>query len=345
MPRIGLLLALVACGKGASGTGSPELDEFDQLDHPPYEGAYASRSGVVVKRVLAIAAGAMTTPTKLATDSIVFDLDDQPGAVAFTLLRDLAGQRVQIDLRDGAARRGYRQLCDAEILVKPIGAPQTMSIEVMKDQLFLGLSRDQEFQDIGNYGSEPDWAKLRSELKTQKQSLAFVERDDLEIAVDPSLPSATLLHLLATACEVGFRRIAVLAPADLTAKAAPPAPTLDISQPLTAAKLIELLNAHAGPVGFEPRGIPSLCTWMEVANAPGQHISAKLRRDQTFSVGNGAPFSEVTLLQAQLEKAVGGKRQLQLEVTVEAPDKLDVGPLLDLLTSSCRAGVTRFRFL
>jgi hypothetical protein len=94
----------------------------------------------------------------------------------------------------------------------------TLSLLIQKDQIWVGLSRVNEFQQIPMRASgELDWDKLEATLKQHKVSAFFVDRTDLEIAGE-NVTWIDIVHAIDIAKKVGFIDFAVFDPASLSAR-------------------------------------------------------------------------------------------------------------------------------
>jgi biopolymer transport protein ExbD len=88
----------------------------------------------------------------------------------------------------GQARNGQAAVDDEHVV---------LSVLVTKDEIWIGLSRINEFQQITA-------EKLVATLKEQKASAFFVDRADIEIAADDDVPYGAVIAVIAKAREVGF---------------------------------------------------------------------------------------------------------------------------------------------
>jgi biopolymer transport protein ExbD len=77
-----------------------------------------------------------------------------------------------------------------------------LSLLVEKDQLWVGLSRINEFQVIPRNGHE--WDELAKKLAEHRQSAFFVDREDLEIAGDTGVSYGDIVHAIDAASKAGF---------------------------------------------------------------------------------------------------------------------------------------------
>ena len=89
-----------------------------------------------------------------------------------------------------------------------------LTVELRLDGTWIGLSRINEFERA------PDFAAIARRLAHEKGSSFFVDRTDLQLAADPSIPAASVLSVLAIACRT-FPGTVLVAPADLVSRAPP----------------------------------------------------------------------------------------------------------------------------
>jgi len=82
---------------------------------------------------------------------------------------------------------------------------------------WVGLSRVNEFEDIATRPGGVDLDKLKDSLRVHKESAFFADRKDLELAASAGI-GRDVLDALQTACNQGFYDIAVLLPAQLSAR-------------------------------------------------------------------------------------------------------------------------------
>ena len=99
----------------------------------------------------------------------------------------------------------------------------TLSVLLQHDQIWVGLSRVNEFQSIPNKGDNtPDWDKFLQTLKEHKASAFFQDRTDIEIAAE-STPQAVveydnIIQAMDIAIKVGFLDVGLTDPNGLAAR-------------------------------------------------------------------------------------------------------------------------------
>jgi len=99
----------------------------------------------------------------------------------------------------------------------------TLSVLVQSDQIWIGLSRVNEFTPIPKLASgEQDWEKFKTLLQNQKKSAFFSDRQDLEIAAESTVASPVkyqdIIHAMDVAVQVGFIDVGLSDPAGLAAR-------------------------------------------------------------------------------------------------------------------------------
>ena len=99
----------------------------------------------------------------------------------------------------------------------------TLSVLVQSDQIWIGLSRVNEFTPIPKMASgEHDWDKFKTLLELQKKSAFFADRQDLEIAADSTQAAPVkyqdIIHAMDVAVQVGFIDVGLSDPAGLAAR-------------------------------------------------------------------------------------------------------------------------------
>ncbi len=91
-----------------------------------------------------------------------------------------------------------------------------LSVLVTKEQIWLGLSRVNEFQEI-KLGTGTEWDALAKTLAAHKQSAFFVDRTDLEVAGDDLVPYSQVVRVIDAVTAAGFDSWVVKDPHALSA--------------------------------------------------------------------------------------------------------------------------------
>ena len=99
-----------------------------------------------------------------------------------------------------------------------------LSVLVQADQIWVGLSRVNEFTPIPKKANtnEQDWEFFEKTLKDQKASAFFNDRTDLEIAAESTSTAVVkyqdIIHAMDIAVKVGFVDVGLTDPAGLSAR-------------------------------------------------------------------------------------------------------------------------------
>ncbi len=78
------------------------------------------------------------------------------------------------------------------------------SVLVGDSEIWVGLSRVNDFRRIEKTGPEHDWEALRQTLVAHKKSSYFIDRTDIEIAADDNVTYSNLITAMDTAIAAGF---------------------------------------------------------------------------------------------------------------------------------------------
>jgi biopolymer transport protein TolR len=97
-----------------------------------------------------------------------------------------------------------------------------LSVLVDTDQIWIGVSRVNEFEAIPKVGGQYDWAKLEERLKAQKASSFFLDAKNIEIAAQSTAAAPVsyqnLVAAMDVAVKVGFSDVGLTEPASLSAR-------------------------------------------------------------------------------------------------------------------------------
>ena len=97
-----------------------------------------------------------------------------------------------------------------------------LSVLVEPEQIWIGISRVNEFETIPKLGATHDWGKLEERLRAHKASAFFVDDQEIEIAAasTPASPITyqTLIAAMDVAVKVGFDDVGLTEPAGLSAR-------------------------------------------------------------------------------------------------------------------------------
>jgi len=135
---------------------------------------------------------------------------------AFLLVTAVWVHNAQLPIEPAGRAREAPQ-CDGGDCDKP-----KLSVLVEPDEIWLGVSRLEEFERIPRTGVDHDWAKLEQRLKAHKASVYFSDETHIEVAAE-STPSApvqyqTLIATMDIAVKSGFSNVGLTEPASLSAR-------------------------------------------------------------------------------------------------------------------------------
>jgi biopolymer transport protein ExbD len=99
----------------------------------------------------------------------------------------------------------------------------TLSVLIQADKIWIGLSRVNEFGEVGKMPSgEYDWDKFETTIKQHKASAFFADRSDLEIAAESTTAAPVkyqdVIHAMDVAVKVGFIDVGLSDPNGLAAR-------------------------------------------------------------------------------------------------------------------------------
>jgi biopolymer transport protein ExbD len=135
---------------------------------------------------------------------------------AFLLVTAVWVNIAQINIQPKGKNRDTQQVQQDEEHV-------TLSVLVQSDQIWVGLSRVNEFQPIPKKADgTQDWDKFETTLKEHKASAFFNDRNDLEIAGESTAQAPVsyqdIIHAMDVAVKVGFNSVGLTDPAGLAAR-------------------------------------------------------------------------------------------------------------------------------
>jgi biopolymer transport protein TolR len=118
----------------------------------------------------------------------------------------------------------------AQISIKPKGvgrdAEQTLredepvraSILITEHQIWVGLSRINDFRQIAREGDDYNWEALSEVLEEHKNSAHFLDREDIEIAAEDRVDYQSIISAMDVAIGSGFIDVGLADPASLSAR-------------------------------------------------------------------------------------------------------------------------------
>lgn len=117
----------------------------------------------------------------------------------------------------------------AQISIKPKGVGRASdsaltpdeqiqaSILIQENTIWVGLSRINEFRQIKKEGEEYNWSALREVLVEHKEN-HFADRESIEIAAEDEISYQTIISVMDTAVDSGFKDVGLADPASLSAR-------------------------------------------------------------------------------------------------------------------------------
>ena len=97
-----------------------------------------------------------------------------------------------------------------------------LSVLVAGDQIWVGVSRVNDFERIARTGASYDWPALEAALRRHKASALFDQKTAIEIAADSTanspVPYQAVIATMDTAVRAGFVDVGLTDPAGLSAR-------------------------------------------------------------------------------------------------------------------------------
>jgi biopolymer transport protein TolR len=148
--------------------------------------------------------------------NIVPFIDLMSCLVAFLLVTAVWINIARLDIRPaGSARDGIP--CDG-----PGCDDVRLSVLVDADQIWVGMSRVNDFQKIPKTAAGYDWRALEDALRQHKASPWFQDKTDIEIAVDSTsshpITYQTMIAAMDVAVKTGFIDVGLTDPQGLTSR-------------------------------------------------------------------------------------------------------------------------------
>lgn len=97
-----------------------------------------------------------------------------------------------------------------------------LSVLIEHDKIVVGVSRLNEFDVIERTHTDADWEKLGKQLKVQKTTVYFKDKNHIEVAAAGSdarpMQYQTLVSAMDVAVQAGFDRVDLTSPHELSAR-------------------------------------------------------------------------------------------------------------------------------
>jgi biopolymer transport protein TolR len=147
--------------------------------------------------------------------NIVPFIDLMSCLVAFLLVTAVWINIARLDIRPAGRARGIP--CDG-----PGCDDVRLSVLVDADQIWVGMSRVNDFQNIPKTAAGYDWRALEDALRQHKASPWFEGKTDIEIAVDSTsshpITYQTMIAAMDVAVKAGFVDVGLTDPQGLTSR-------------------------------------------------------------------------------------------------------------------------------
>jgi biopolymer transport protein ExbD len=149
--------------------------------------------------------------------NIVPFIDLMSCLTAFLLVTAVWVNINQLDVKPAGKARDTPPCMENDDCDKP-----KLSVLVDSDQVWIGVSRVNEFESIPKGATGYDWAKVSERLKVQKKSPFFAETTHIEIAANSTHANPIAYNQLVTAMDVavqaGFLDVGLTDPNGLSAR-------------------------------------------------------------------------------------------------------------------------------
>ncbi len=130
---------------------------------------------------------------------------------AFLLVTAVWSNLAQINIKPKGVGRDAPIEIDEEELVRA-------SILITEQEVWVGLSRINQFDSVKKVGETHSWDALEELLVKHKQSGHFTDRYDIEIAAEDKIDYQTIITAMDRAINAGFKDVGLTEPASLSAR-------------------------------------------------------------------------------------------------------------------------------
>ncbi|MGE0548418.1 MAG: hypothetical protein AB7O24_16830 [Kofleriaceae bacterium] len=335
---------------------APELERFEEHIGKPFHGAFVSKRGLYIDGKLAVDAKQLATPGKLQqavaahplkSPAVVFDILDEPSPLAFSIMRELAGQDLEFSLVSHSGEGVLRVLPMCRLAIANRDDDDTeqvnLVIDVATDHAAVGMSRIDDYFDIRDRAEpqrvEVSWAKLERVLAELKPTMFFADRRDAKIAIDPSFTSGVLLRVADMACTAGFVELSFVRREDVEMKPAI-ANVVDLDGLATAAQVFAKLREHAGQDAFTPRvKARELCLNITVNARSTLDPSASFMGRSMLVRTSGRIWISTVRDEVELQGLAKAIR-MTMPFELAAERGVDATTLFSVISATCDAGIS-----
>lgn len=129
---------------------------------------------------------------------------------AFLLVTAVWTSLAQISIKPKGVARNSEQQLDVDEKIQA-------SILIQETTIWVGLSRINEFRQVKKEGEDYNWKALREVLVEHKEN-HFADRESIEIAAEDEISYQTIISVMDTAVDSGFKDVGLADPASLSAR-------------------------------------------------------------------------------------------------------------------------------
>jgi biopolymer transport protein ExbD len=136
---------------------------------------------------------------------------------AFLLVTAVWVNTAQLPI-EAAGKAREAEPCEAD----PECENPKLSVLVEPDEIWIGVSRVNEFERIPRLASGHDWTRLEERLRAHKASAFFADKTGIEVAAESTAEAPiayqTLIATMDVAVKSGFAHVGLTEPASLSAR-------------------------------------------------------------------------------------------------------------------------------
>jgi biopolymer transport protein ExbD len=129
---------------------------------------------------------------------------------AFLLVTAVWTSLAQISIKPKGVARNTEQQLEPDEKIQA-------SILIQENTIWVGLSRINEFRQVKKEGEDYNWTALREVLVEHKEN-HFTDRESIEIAAEDEISYQTIISVMDTAVDSGFKDVGLADPASLSAR-------------------------------------------------------------------------------------------------------------------------------
>ena len=212
------LAVVLACACSKSDTVPSSIKRVEKAMKHELNGLVLVHEGLYLDRKFVTDTALPEALAKMKPRELldIWLLDDpEPATTIIGALQVVADKHPRVSIHhlipDGTADRVCQNV--TVMATQAASDPESVALSVMMlpDRIWVGLSRVNEFQDIPPTTSGvPDYEKLETTLKQHRESAFFADRRDLELSAEPTVSSERFAELITVACLAGWTKLAML---------------------------------------------------------------------------------------------------------------------------------------